>query len=195
MYGNFGITGGIPQGYSGSPFFTPRRSSLIRTTSGESEVQGNLLQCVGQCVQLLRSLLQYGYEAFGIAISTYWSLAPVVSLVSCDRMSLICKKVAFFGFLTFLVFYVESLLKLIRDYFVEDDSDNADARIAIVVYDFAAQNEKELSVSEGDELCILHEKAGWCFVRVRAQCEAAKGTCKSEGWIPLSYIRVASHKL
>eukprot|EP00760_Papus_ankaliazontas_P015378 PhM_4_TR1648/c0_g1_i1/m.52946 len=63
--------------------------------------------------------------------------------------------------------------------------------LAVVLFDFAARDAQELSAKAGDEVLLLHEdpRAGW------AHAELHGGTERTQGWIPISYLRARHPKL
>mmetsp|Transcript_32948 Transcript_32948/g.51509 ORF Transcript_32948/g.51509 Transcript_32948/m.51509 type:complete len:196 (-) Transcript_32948:43-630(-) len=195
MYGNFGILPHLSAQGATYGAFSPVRSPRARSNPSNQTAETNFLMNMRHYLGSTQGALQYFYELFALGTSAYLSLAPISSLIPKEKLFVYSKKILFFGILAFLVAGIEKLLNILHSYVNKRITQQSESKIATVLYDFVAQNGSELSANEGDELIVLQEKSGWCFVNVHMRCKEDFSQEGAKGWIPLSYLRIVTHKL
>ena len=168
-----------------------------RTMDDQTNIQGRIAQYINHCLFFMRSLLQHGFELFTVFTSAYSGYSTMLSAIPFQSIGIYANKVLFFGILSLVVLYIERIINYIKANFTKHEMKHPNSKKAVVLYDFKALDDMELAVSEGDEIIVLHEKAGWCHARIctRHPDKQLVNSSQTEGWIPLSYLRIIGHKL
>ena len=158
-------------------------------------LHGRFSQSMGQIMHIAQSIMQSGYEILAVCASLYTNYFAISSMVPTHRLIACSQKVLLFGVLTFFVMLLESVVQKLRSFREPTSARENDQQTATVVYDFVAHDAMELTVSVGDELIVLHQKAGWCHAKVKTRVDVTNESSQAEGWIPLSYLNLIGHKL